>query len=210
MTRLPVRIQARVEARDARLQAAGFADYRAYLNSPVWRGVKRRYVESGAPAVCLCGADEVQFHHMTYARVGGDELVGDLQPLCVKCHATVHELERRGEITLDLDGFEYDAERARKHRAELIAHEQDVEARWQRFADLPLRERVRRLRAANRAHDYGINKPLRAMEKRVAKLLARGDDPMTDGIIKRQAITATRMAREWYPAMIDHLMPKTS
>ena len=41
---------------------------------------------------------------MTYERVGDEELT-DLTPLCRKCHAMVHELERRGEIALDFQGI---------------------------------------------------------------------------------------------------------
>jgi len=51
---------------------------------------------------------------MTYERVGREELT-DLTPLCRRCHAMLHELERRGEVGLDFTGF-VNEERARRNR----------------------------------------------------------------------------------------------
>jgi hypothetical protein len=53
----------------------------------------------------MCGADVVQLHHKTYDRIGAEDLT-DLTPLCARCHALIHVLERRGDITLSFDGFE--------------------------------------------------------------------------------------------------------
>ena len=33
-------------------------------------------------------------HHVTYARVGGGELMSDLRVVCPTCHLTIHGLER--------------------------------------------------------------------------------------------------------------------
>ena len=52
----------------------------------------------------------MQLHHLTYERVG-EELLSDLTPLCSTCHAMIHALEARGDMTLDPASLA-DAERA--------------------------------------------------------------------------------------------------
>lgn len=75
--------------------------------------------DQSLPQVCVCDETEIQLHHLTYERIG-DELLTDLRPLCARCHALVHVLERRGEITLDLDGL-FDKQRAAEYRPQLEA-----------------------------------------------------------------------------------------
>jgi len=111
--------KARGEARDAALQRLGYQDYAAYLQSSAWRDVRERYKASDLPQICMCGAERWQLHHTTYERVGR-ELLEDLIPLCGDCHATAHMLEREGIIGLDLVGFYYDPDRAKRH-AEALA-----------------------------------------------------------------------------------------
>jgi len=82
--------------RHERVTVLGFEDYDHYLRSPVWKAVKARYRASGMPMSCMCGATDVQIHHLTYDRVGGDELNEDLAPLCRRCHKMAHDLEARG------------------------------------------------------------------------------------------------------------------
>lgn len=65
----------------------------------------------------MCGETErLQLHHMTYERVGAEEL-SDLMWLCKTCHAMVHVLEERGEIGLDLAGL-VSEQRAARHAAD--------------------------------------------------------------------------------------------
>lgn len=103
--KLPVHVRARIEGRDARLAGLGFASYRDYLRSPRWFDIRRAYRESDLPQQCMCGADEVELHHLTYDRVGEEELT-DLRPLCSNCHQMIHQLEIRGVVSLDFDGYE--------------------------------------------------------------------------------------------------------
>lgn len=95
----------RYRQRDATLQRLGYRNYGHYLSSPAWAAAKARYRASVEPQACMCGSEEVQIHHKTYERVGHEE-PSDLLALCRICHAMVHVLERRGELTLDLVGFE--------------------------------------------------------------------------------------------------------
>lgn len=110
-----VQRRARIETRKARLEALGYRDYPHYLSSPAWHDTRRRYFESDQPQDCICGETyELQLHHLTYERVGEEELT-DLTPMCKRCHSMLHELERRGEVGLDFQGF-VNEERARLHR----------------------------------------------------------------------------------------------
>lgn len=146
--KVPLHVQVRSAARDARLQALGFADYSEYLRSPEWRGVKARYIASDLPQTCICGEIEVDMHHLTYERVG-QERITDLMPLCRTCHEMVHDLERRRKIGLDLAGLE--DERRAEHRRAQTRVEQSAEdrrrlmAREAFHATLPLHVRLRRL-----------------------------------------------------------------
>lgn len=70
-------------------RALGFKTYTAYLRSHHWAEVKRRYRESDRPQRCVCGARADDLHHLTYARIGSEELT-DLIALCRGCHRKTH------------------------------------------------------------------------------------------------------------------------
>lgn len=158
--------------RHERVIKLGFRDYADYLASPVWRAVKARYRASGMPHECMCGERDVQLHHLTYDRVGGDERNEDLVPLCRRCHAMAHSLEARGVIELDLHGL-YDARRAAAHREQIRLAEEQRAVKRELFHALPLDERVRRLREANARNGFVINKELRRLEQVVARAESR-------------------------------------
>lgn len=66
--------------------------YLAYINSPAWTDVRRRYKASKLPQKCyVCGATKVDLHHKTYERFGHERLT-DLMPLCRRHHKAVHRL----------------------------------------------------------------------------------------------------------------------
>ena len=116
-TGAPASPRARGFRRHLALQRLGFKDYAAYIRSSAWADVKRRYRASDLPQDCFCGETEgLQLHHLTYERVGREELT-DLSPLCADCHSMIHVLERRGDLTLDLVGLvnKKRAEREREH-----------------------------------------------------------------------------------------------
>jgi 5-methylcytosine-specific restriction endonuclease McrA len=93
---LPAHVQARIEARQAALALLGYKSYRHYLTAAHWQDVKARYRASDLPQACFCGEDVVDLHHLTYERIGAEEL-DDLAPLCRRCHQLVHALEARRE-----------------------------------------------------------------------------------------------------------------
>lgn len=146
--------RARRLARLKALRRLGYRDYGHYLRSPQWRSVKARYRASGLPQQCMCGSEDVQLHHKTYERVGA-ELLTDLTPLCANCHRMVHILERRGELGLDMAGFE-SADRAAAYRPAELARRERVQAE---FAEGNVKAETRKvlshLRTFCRSDGYG-------------------------------------------------------
>lgn len=60
--------------------------YRIYLKSPQWR-IRRRLVLWLHLGRCsVCGARATDVHHITYARVGHEDILNDLTAACRKCH----------------------------------------------------------------------------------------------------------------------------
>lgn len=146
----PKHVRERRGKRFVALQALGFDSYADYLRSGHWQDVKRRYRASDLPQACICEEVEVHLHHMTYERIGAEQLA-DLTPLCGRCHALVHVLEYRGEIALDLEGL-CDENRGLEARALLAQLAKDrLQEREQRLADqraelrtLPIASRLMR------------------------------------------------------------------
>lgn len=154
--------------RQQRLRELGYDNYSTYLLSPAWSTVKARYRESDRPQHCQCGETRVQYHHLTYERVGGNELPADLIALCRLCHEMQHELERRGVATLDPATLT-NAERAAEYREQQAANTRWKEARRQMFDDLPLHRRVRLLTAAAHSNAKGIDNDLRVIRHIVSR-----------------------------------------
>lgn len=73
-------------------KALGFDSYDEYLRSDHWIGFREKYKQSDCPQMCcLCGDPKFQLHHVTYDRVGSEEL-SDVMPLCSNHHEHVHYL----------------------------------------------------------------------------------------------------------------------
>lgn len=68
--------------------------HRQYLGSPIWKQ-KRIEALNFYGAVCSrCGRHGTDVHHKTYDRVGGGELMEDLEIMCRGCHEAHHRVER--------------------------------------------------------------------------------------------------------------------
>lgn len=101
-----------------KLVSLGYQGYADYIGSPHWVKVKAAYRGSELPQDCaICGCEEVDLHHLTYERVGAEEL-SDLSPLCRTCHDLIHVLEARGDVGLDFKGL-VNEERAAQQRIEV-------------------------------------------------------------------------------------------
>ena len=68
-------------------------EYRAYLTTPVWKNIKSAALEYYGCVCGRCGEYGTDVHHKTYERVGGKELVEDLEVLCRSCHNAHHRID---------------------------------------------------------------------------------------------------------------------
>jgi hypothetical protein len=68
--------------------------YRAYLRSPVWKSKRLEALEFYGCICARCGEWGNDVHHATYVRVGGQELMEDLEVLCRDCHKAHHAVEQ--------------------------------------------------------------------------------------------------------------------
>lgn len=80
-----------------KLRKLGYGSYRAYLLSPHWQDVRKRYWASGIAVRhckgCLRKDVPLQLHHTTYKRLG-NEYLRDLVPVCDDCHNAIHAQDR--------------------------------------------------------------------------------------------------------------------
>ena len=68
--------------------------HRQYLESPIWKS-KRLEAIGHCGTICgRCGRYGTDVHHRNYERVGGGELMEDLEVLCRSCHEAHHVAER--------------------------------------------------------------------------------------------------------------------
>jgi len=72
--------------------------HREYLQSPLWRSIRLKAIEHYGEICGKCGGYGNDVHHLTYDRVGGEELLEDLQVLCRDCHEAIHAMEKRSKI----------------------------------------------------------------------------------------------------------------
>jgi hypothetical protein len=166
-------------------RSLGFASYSEYLRSSHWRDIQTRYRESDLPQNCYCCGDgeSVHLHHKTYERIGAEDLT-DLVPLCPRCHALVHVLERRGDIGIDLAGLLDEArgaahrarEEERKAAAKAVRHAERDRARAQPLhvrLEVALRE-AERLGLPTNRFERRIEHVLESLERRLGRNRIRG------------------------------------
>jgi len=68
---------------------AGIDGYRQYIASAEWFYTRHLVLNEHDFKCSGCGADAEEVHHLNYASLG-QEGMGDLVPLCRKCHRTAH------------------------------------------------------------------------------------------------------------------------
>jgi 5-methylcytosine-specific restriction endonuclease McrA len=71
-------------------QKAGYTSYSTYLQSPHWQALRDQVLERDKHRCTKCSAaDKLQVHHLSYKRLGYEEL-DDLKTLCQSCHQAIH------------------------------------------------------------------------------------------------------------------------
>lgn len=69
---------------------AGFASYRAYLNSAHWKGLRRRVLQRDGWRCRVCGSKRnLQVHHDRYTDLLSDD-IRHLKAMCRRCHERIH------------------------------------------------------------------------------------------------------------------------
>ena len=58
----------------------------------------RLIVLRAQPACAVCGAPATDVDHITPKRLGGEDVLDNLQPLCHACHTRKTMRERRGQV----------------------------------------------------------------------------------------------------------------
>jgi hypothetical protein len=73
--------------RDEILFDMGFSSYRAYLDSPWWKGIRARVIERAKGKCFACDSRAVEVHHREYSRpVLEGKALNRMVALCVQCH----------------------------------------------------------------------------------------------------------------------------
>ncbi len=68
--------------------------YRKYLKSGKWKAIRKRLFKVRGRKCEKCGSkSKIHVHHLTYERVGGNELGSDLQVLCELHHNIEHGMK---------------------------------------------------------------------------------------------------------------------
>ena len=90
----------RYAQRDAVLLEMGFSSYREYLNSSLWKSIRKRLLK--ACCVCVCGKPATEFHHRSYKRrylEGRGKVHKFITPICRECHLKI-EFEGSQKMSL--------------------------------------------------------------------------------------------------------------
>lgn len=87
-------------SRNANLKRLGFACYRDYLASELWREVRKKVYAAKGRACYLCGQPATELHHNRYHK---NDLVGKklkfINPICRGCHQGI-EFQEGEKATL--------------------------------------------------------------------------------------------------------------
>lgn len=73
--------------------------YKQYMQSPQWEKKKQERIEIDKCCVmCLRPLDKIRkanIHHITYERLGNENVLTDLCTLCGTCHKKIHNYYNR-------------------------------------------------------------------------------------------------------------------
>lgn len=136
---------------DRQLKTLKFDSYEAYLKSPRWLAFRSQYQQAGLPKRCIaCSYPKYRLHHVTYRRLGAEEL-GDVVPLCDRCHRDVHRFHDKHKVPLLLVDhaiqaiFQINAEQCQRKLAQLphFCKRRKIERDW-KYVDQLRKEKKER------------------------------------------------------------------
>jgi 5-methylcytosine-specific restriction endonuclease McrA len=163
------------------------AEYYAYLRSPEWADVKRRYLASKLPNWCYVCADLLvrgtcEFHHRTYQRLG-NETLWDIVPVCRGCHERVHDRMKRKVAGRAANGLNRPTA-WRESKLLWQATEQEREHRW-KHAPAPSPDELARTPHTRRNLErWGVSWPPRKhWQKVLLRKWSRTPNRGTDAVV---------------------------
>lgn len=67
-------------------------DYEDYIHSPEWKALKKKRYDYDSGKCCICHKVAVfpAHHHITYERLGHEDVVTDIITICNSCHNAFH------------------------------------------------------------------------------------------------------------------------
>lgn len=70
-------------------------EYKRYIRSPEWEQIKQKRMELDNFSCVMCKRSRehcrtLQVHHITYARLGHEDILNDLCTVCGSCHKKLH------------------------------------------------------------------------------------------------------------------------
>ena len=76
-------------------------EYKRYMRSREWDATRQQRLDIDEHTCSMCGRPEakcrngLQVHHITYQRLGHEDIYNDLVSLCPACHRKIHAYYRR-------------------------------------------------------------------------------------------------------------------
>lgn len=76
-------------------------EYKRYMRSREWDATRQQRLDIDEHTCVMCGRPEakckngLQVHHITYQRLGHEDIYNDLVSLCPTCHKKIHAYYRR-------------------------------------------------------------------------------------------------------------------
>lgn len=82
--------------------------YKLYIRSEAWEQKKQERLKIDGYKCVMCGRTTkhcrtMQCHHVTYARLGDENVLTDLVTLCGECHRRIHRYynRKKGDVVDD-------------------------------------------------------------------------------------------------------------
>ena len=79
-------------------------EYKRYMRSRDWEHKRQRRLEVDGHKCVMCGRPEskcrngLQVHHISYTRLGNEDVGNDLVSLCPGCHKKIHNYYGRNRL----------------------------------------------------------------------------------------------------------------
>ena len=99
-----------------------------YLQSAHWKETRKKRLEIDGYKCAVCGSTEsLNVHHLSYKRIGDEDVESDLVTLCHPCHAMLHRIKEQSKE-------EYESAKQSEKTGQY--KEAKVKSLWKKISDL--------------------------------------------------------------------------